>query len=48
MFDSTAVLAVFWVYLAGVVIPGPNFVAVVPLQLLIHGFVTSRRLPVRR
>lgn len=29
MFDSTAVLTVFWVYLAGVVIPGPNFVAVV-------------------
>lgn len=29
MFDSTAVLTVFWVYLAGVVIPGPNFVAVI-------------------
>lgn len=29
MFDSAAVLTVFWVYLAGVVIPGPNFVAVV-------------------
>lgn len=29
MFDGTAVLTVFWVYLAGVVIPGPNFVAVV-------------------
>jgi threonine/homoserine/homoserine lactone efflux protein len=29
MLDSTAVLTVFWVYLAGVVIPGPNFVAVV-------------------
>lgn len=29
MFDSTAALTVFWVYLAGVVIPGPNFVAVV-------------------
>lgn len=28
MLDSTAVLTVFWVYLAGVVIPGPNFVAV--------------------
>lgn len=29
MLDSTAVVTVFWVYLAGVVIPGPNFVAVV-------------------
>jgi threonine efflux protein len=29
MIDSSAVLTVFWVYLAGVVIPGPNFVAVV-------------------
>jgi threonine/homoserine/homoserine lactone efflux protein len=29
MLDITAVLTVFWVYLAGVVIPGPNFVAVV-------------------
>lgn len=29
MLDSTAILTVFWVYLAGVVIPGPNFVAVV-------------------
>lgn len=29
MFDSAAMLTVFWVYLAGVVIPGPNFVAVV-------------------
>ena len=29
MFDSSAVLTVFWVYLAGVVVPGPNFVAVV-------------------
>lgn len=29
MLDSTAVLTVFWVYLAGVVIPGPNVVAVV-------------------
>lgn len=29
MLDSTAVLTAFWVYLAGVVIPGPNFVAVV-------------------
>ena len=29
MLDSTAVFTVFWVYLAGVVIPGPNFVAVV-------------------
>lgn len=29
MFDSAAALTVFWVYLAGVVIPGPNFVAVV-------------------
>ncbi len=29
MFDTAAVITVFWVYLAGVVIPGPNFVAVV-------------------
>jgi threonine/homoserine/homoserine lactone efflux protein len=29
MIDGSAVLTVFWVYLAGVVIPGPNFVAVV-------------------
>jgi threonine efflux protein len=29
MIDSSAVLTVFLVYLAGVVIPGPNFVAVV-------------------
>ena len=29
MLDCTAVFTVFWVYLAGVVIPGPNFVAVV-------------------
>ncbi|MBD1588695.1 LysE family translocator [Pseudomonas typographi] len=29
MIDGSAVLAVFLVYLAGVVIPGPNFVAVV-------------------
>jgi threonine efflux protein len=29
MLDSRAVLSVFWVYLAGMVIPGPNFVAVV-------------------
>jgi threonine efflux protein len=29
MIDGTAVLTVFLVYLAGVVIPGPNFVAVV-------------------
>lgn len=29
MIDSTAVLTVFLVYVAGVVIPGPNFVAVV-------------------
>ncbi|MBD9609153.1 LysE family translocator, partial [Pseudomonas sp. PDM08] len=29
MIDGSAVLTVFLVYLAGVVIPGPNFVAVV-------------------
>lgn len=29
MLDTTAVLTVFWVYLAGVVIPGADFVAVV-------------------
>mgnify|MGYP006194430263 FL=1 len=29
MLDTAAMLTVFWVYLAGVVIPGPNFVAVV-------------------
>lgn len=29
MMDGAAVLTVFLVYLAGVVIPGPNFVAVV-------------------
>jgi threonine efflux protein len=29
MLDSTAVLTVFRVYLAGVVIPGPDFVTVV-------------------
>jgi threonine/homoserine/homoserine lactone efflux protein len=29
MLDSTAVLTVLWVYLAEVVIPGPNFVPVV-------------------
>jgi threonine/homoserine/homoserine lactone efflux protein len=37
MLDSTAVLTVFWVYLAGVIIPGPNFVAVV------HKAVAARR-----
>jgi threonine/homoserine/homoserine lactone efflux protein len=37
MFDSAAVVTVFWVYLAGVVIPGPNFVAVV------HKAVASTR-----
>lgn len=37
MIDGPAVLTVFLVYLAGVVIPGPNFVAVV------HKAVAARR-----
>lgn len=32
--DGSAVLTVFLVYLAGVVIPGPNFVAVVSRSVI--------------
>ena len=40
MIDGPAILTVFFVYLAGVIIPGPNFVAVVRTSSSWYGMVT--------